>query len=143
MSVRLIELLSEPCPPHFLTAPVSRVHTTPSPAWGSVARWLLLLFTQPCPTVRDPMDCSTPGLLVHHQLPEFTQTHVHHVGDAIQPSHLCCPLLLLPSVFPSISVFSTELVFHIRWLKYWSFSPSSPFPAGHPEGRHSASPALS
>ena len=42
---------------------------------------------QSCPTLRDPMDCSTPGLLVHHQLPEFTQTHVHWVGDAIQPSH--------------------------------------------------------
>ena len=77
---------------------------------------------QLCPTLCNPKNYSMPGLLVHHQLPEFTQTHVHHVGDAIQPSHLCCPLLLLPSVFPSISVFSTELVFHIRWLKYWSFS---------------------
>ena len=43
--------------------------------------------TQSCPTLCDPMDCSTPGLPVHHQLPEFTQTHVHWVGDAIQPSH--------------------------------------------------------
>ena len=43
---------------------------------------------QPCPTLRDPMNRSTPGLPVHHQLPEFTQTHVHRVGDAIQPSHL-------------------------------------------------------
>ena len=42
---------------------------------------------QSCPTVCDPMNCSTPGLPVHHQLPEFTQTHVHRVGDAIQPSH--------------------------------------------------------
>ena len=42
---------------------------------------------QSCPTLRDPMNCSTPGLPVHHQLPEFTQTHVHRVGDAIQPSH--------------------------------------------------------
>ena len=46
--------------------------------------------TQSCPTLCDPMDCSTPGLLVHHQLPEFTQTHVHRVSHAIQPSH---PLL--------------------------------------------------
>ena len=46
--------------------------------------------TQSCPTLCDPMKCSTPGLPVHHQLPEFTQTHVHRVGDAIQPSH---PLL--------------------------------------------------
>ena len=43
--------------------------------------------TQSCPTLRNPMNCSTPGLPVHHQLPEFTQTHVHRVGDAIQPSH--------------------------------------------------------
>ena len=42
---------------------------------------------QSCPTLCDPMNCSTPGLPVHHQLPEFTQTHVHQVGDAIQPSH--------------------------------------------------------
>ena len=46
--------------------------------------------TQSCPTLYDPMNCSTPGLPVHHQLPEFTHTHVHRVGDAIQPSH---PLL--------------------------------------------------
>ena len=45
---------------------------------------------QSCPTLCDPMNCSTPGLPVHHQLPESTQTHVHQVGDAIQPSH---PLL--------------------------------------------------
>ena len=66
------------------------------------------------------MDCSTPGLPVHHQLPEVTQTHVHRVGDAI----LCCPLLLLPSIFPRIRVFSHESVLHIRWPKYWSFSIS-------------------
>ena len=59
------------------------------------------------------MDCSTPGVPVHHQLPEFTQTHVHRVGDAIQHLILCRPLLLLPSVFPSIRVFSNESVFHI------------------------------
>ena len=67
------------------------------------------------------MDCSTPGLPVLHQLPELPQTHVHRVGDAIQPSHLCCPLLL-PSIFPSIRVFSSKSVLHIRWPKYWSFS---------------------
>ena len=71
----------------------------------------------------DPMDCSMPGLPVHHQLPEFTQTHVHWVSDAIQPSHLLChPLLLLPSIFPSIRVFSNDLTLRIRWPKYWSFS---------------------
>ena len=88
-----------------------------------------------CSIVSDslrPMDCSTPGLPVHHKLPEFTQTHVHRVGDVMQPSHLCCPLLLLPSVFPSIRVFSNESVLRIRWPKYWSFSFSiSPF-SEHP-----------
>ena len=76
---------------------------------------------QLCPTLCDPVDCSTPGLPVHHQLPELTQTHVHSVGDA--PNHLilCRPLLLSPSVFPSIRVFCNELVLHIRWPKYWSF----------------------
>ena len=70
------------------------------------------------------MDCSTPGFSVHHQLPELTQTHVHQVSDAIQPSLLilCHPLLLLPSIFPSIRVFSNESVLCIRWPKYWSFS---------------------
>ena len=77
---------------------------------------------QTCQTLCDPMDCSTPGFPVHHQLLEPTQTQVHQVDDAIQPSFLCHPLLLLPSVFPSIRVFSSESVLHIRWPKYWSFS---------------------
>ena len=68
------------------------------------------------------MNCSTPGLPVHHQLPEFTQTHVHRVSDAIQPPHPLSPLLLLPSIFPSIRVFSNESALHMRWPKYWSFS---------------------
>ena len=66
------------------------------------------------------MNRSTPGLPVHHQVPEFTQTHVHWVSDAIQPS--CRPLLLLPSIFPSIRVFSNESTLCIRRPKYWSFS---------------------
>ena len=68
------------------------------------------------------MDCSTPGLPVHHQLLEVTQTHVHRVGDAIQPSHpLSSPS---PPAFnlASIRVFSNESVLHIRWPKCWSFS---------------------
>ena len=80
--------------------------------------------TQSCPTLCDPMDCSTPGLPVHHQLLEFTQTHVHWVGDAIQPSH--------PLLFPSSPAFNLsqhqglfyESVLCIRWPKYWSFSIS-------------------
>ena len=77
---------------------------------------------QSCLTLCNPMDCSTPGLPVHHKLPKRAQTHVHQVGDAIQPSFLCQPLLLLPSIFPSIRVFSNESALHIRWPKYWSFS---------------------
>ena len=77
---------------------------------------------QSCPTLCNPMDCSTPGLPVHHQLPESTQTPVHWVGDAIHHLILCRPLLLLPSIFPSIRVFSNESAFRIRWPKYWSFS---------------------
>ena len=68
------------------------------------------------------MDCSVPGFPVHHQLPEFTQTHVHRVGDAIQPSHPLLSSLLLPSICPSIRVFSNESAPCIRWPKYWSYS---------------------
>ena len=68
------------------------------------------------------MNRSTPGLPVHHQLPEFTQTHVHRVSDAIQPSHPLRPLLLLPPIPPSIRVFSNESTLHMRWPKDWSFS---------------------
>ena len=77
---------------------------------------------QSCMTLCNPMDCSTPGLPVHHQLPEFTQTHVHWVSDAIQPSYPLLPPSPSPSIFPSIRVFSNESVLHIRWPKYWSFS---------------------
>ena len=66
--------------------------------------------------------CSTPGFPVHHQFLETTQTHVHCVGDAIQPSHPLLSPSLLPSFFPSIRVFSNELVLHIRCPNYWSFS---------------------
>jgi len=67
------------------------------------------------------MDCSTPGLLVHHQLPEPSQTHVHQ--SVITSNHLICHLLLLPPpIFSSIRVFSNESALCIRWPKYWSFS---------------------
>ena len=62
--------------------------------------------TQSCLTLCDPMNGSAPALPVHHQCSESTQTHVHWVGDAIQPLILRRPLLLLPSIFPSITVFS-------------------------------------
>ena len=74
---------------------------------------------QSCPTLCDPMNRSTPGFPVYHQLPEFTQTHVHQVSDAIQPSH---PLSSPSPIPPSIRVFSNESTLHMRWPKYWSFS---------------------
>ena len=77
---------------------------------------------QSCLTLCDPMDCSKPGLPVHHQLPELTQTHVHWISDASNRLILCCPHLLPPSIFPSIWVFSNESALCMRWPKYWSFS---------------------
>ena len=77
---------------------------------------------QSCPTLCDPMNRSTPGLPVHHQLPEFTQIHVHRVSDTIQPSH---PASSPSPTAPNPSqhqVFSNELTLHMRWPKYWSFS---------------------
>ena len=81
-----------------------------------------------CLTLWDPMDCSTPGFPVLHYLLEFAQIHVHWVSDA-NLLILSCPILLLPSVFPRIRVFSSELVLHIKWPKYWSFniSPSNEY----------------
>ena len=88
--------------------------------------------TQSCPTLCDPMNCSTPGLPVHHQFLEFTQTHVQ---ESMMPSNhliLCRPLLLLPSNFPNVRVFSNKSALCIRWPKYWSFgsniSPSNEHP---------------
>ena len=75
-----------------------------------------------CQALCDPVDGSMPGLPVHHQLRELAQTHVQRVSDAIKHLILCCPLLLLPSILPSLRVFSNESVLHIRWPKYWSFS---------------------
>ena len=78
--------------------------------WTSSSSPLLSSVTQSCPTLWDPMDCSTPGLPVHHQLREFTQTHVHWVGDAIQPSHP----LLSPSP-PTFNLFQHQGLF--KWVR--------------------------
>ena len=78
------------------------------------------LVVHSCQTLCDPMDCSMPGLPVHHQLQDPTQT----IESVMPSSHLilCHPLLLLPPIPPSISIFSNESVLHIRWPKHWSFS---------------------
>ena len=89
--------------------------------------------TQFCPTLCEPMNHSTPGLPVHHQLPEFTQTHVHRVGDAIKPSHPLSSPSPPTLDFPSIRVFSNESALRIRWPKYWSFSFNISPSNEHPE----------
>ena len=77
---------------------------------------------QSCPTLRNPVNCSTPGLPVHHHLPEFTQTL--SIKSVMPSSHLilCRPLLLLLPIPPSMRVFSNESTFCMRWPKCWSFS---------------------
>ena len=88
--------------------------------------------TQSCPTLCNPMNRSMPGFPVHHQLLEFTQTHVHRVGDPSSNLILCHHLLLLPPIPPSIRVFSNESTLRMRWPKCWSFnldiSPSNEHP---------------
>jgi len=93
---------------------------------------LMLFITKSCPTLWDPMDCSMPGFLffpISQSLPK-----VKSIESIILPSHLtlCHTLLLLPSIFPSIRIFSNELALHISWPKYWScsfsFIPSNRHP---------------
>ena len=114
-SSQLPDLLccSESCPPLSLCFSLSLscfVTVISSVQFSSV--------TQSCPILCDPMNHSTPSLSVHHQLPEFTQTNVHQFSDAIQPSHPLSSPLLLPSIPPSIRVFSNESALHMRWPKY-------------------------
>ena len=109
-----------------------------------VVQWIQIQFSsvqfssvaQSCPTLHDPMNCSMPGLLVHHQLPEFTQTHIHQVGDAIQPSHpLSSPSPPAPNPSQHQTLFH-ESTLRMRWPKYWSFSfsiiPSKEHPGWTP-----------
>ena len=91
-------------------------------SWMPDDSWIAFSSVQSCPTLCDPMNCSTPGLPVHHQPPEFTQTHIHWVSHAIQASHpLSFPSPPAP-IPPSIRVFSNESTLHMRWPNYWSFS---------------------
>ena len=81
-----------------------------------------MLFSCSILSLCEPMDCNMPDFLVFHHLSELAQTHAHWVGDAIQHLVFCRTLLPLPSIFPSIRVFSNALAVHIWWPKYWSFS---------------------
>ena len=103
--------------------------TLPSTSYRKSVQYFILFFSiqfssvaQSCLTLCKPLDYSTPRFPVHHQLPELAQTHVHQVSDAIHHLILCRPLLLLPSIFPSIRIFSNGSVLHSRWTNYWSFS---------------------
>ena len=88
--------------------------------------------SQSCPTLCDPMNRSTPGLPVHHQLPEFTQTHVHRVRDSIQPSHpLLSPSPPAPNPSQHQGLFH-ESTLRMRWPKYWSLSFSISPSKEHP-----------
>ena len=116
----------------FLASQTAHVQRASASLHFQVILSSTLVVVHLCPTLCNPMDYSTPGFPVLHCLPAFTQTHVHWLDDAIQPSHpLSTPLLLLPSIFLSIKVFSSALAFRIKWPKYWSFSfsigPSSEY----------------
>ena len=89
---------------------------------------LFIFFACVCSTLCDPINCSMPRFPVLHYLLEFVQAHVHWVSDIIQPSHPLSSLLLLPSIFHSIRVFSNELALSISWPKYWGFSFSIVLP---------------
>ena len=114
-----------PCP-----SPSPRACSNSCPLRG----YICYSVAQSCLTLCDPMDCSMPGCPVLYHLLEFFQTHVHWVGDANQPSHSLSshPLLLLPSIFPSIRVFSNKSVLRIRWPKDSSFSFSIILSKEHP-----------
>ena len=91
-----------------------------------VLMFLVAVIIQSCLTLGNPMDCSMSGSpLLSFTISWSFQTHVHWISDAIQHLILCCPLLLLPSIFPSIRVSSNESALHIRWIEYWSFSIKS------------------
>ena len=123
-----------PCPSHTPELAQTHVHgvvdavqpacplLSPSPPAFNLSQHQFSSVAQSCLTLCDPMNCNTPGLPVYHQLPQFTQTHVHWVRNATQPSHP----LLSPSPpalnLSSIRVFSKESALHIRWPMYWSFS---------------------
>ena len=101
-------------------------------AQGAISSVQFSSVAQSCPTLCDPMNRSTPGLPVHHHLPEFTQTQDHLVGDALQPSHPLSSSSPPAPIPPSIRVFSNESTLRMRWPKYWSFSFSIILSKEHP-----------
>ena len=130
--------LSVPCPPpDCFTCPPWMISLTlfENLKYGSIESSSA---AQSCPTLCDSMDCSTPGFTVHHHLLELSQTHVHWVMMPSNHLILCCPLLLLPWIFPSIRGFSSESTLRTRWSKYWSFSfsisPSNEYSVWFPLG---------
>ena len=119
MIINIVGLLST----RFVTAFIHCIFLLFPVSFSTLPCFQLSSVAHSSPTLSDHMNCSTQGLPVHHQLPESTQTHVHWVS--VIPSNLlilCHPLLFLPSIFPSIRVFSSESALFIRWPKYWSFS---------------------
>ena len=108
MAVRVVHL----CPGFLLLS--RTIYICSLPQFSSVS--------QSCPTLCDPMNHSTPGLSVHHQLPDPPKPMS---TESVIPSNhltLCLPLFLVPSIFSGIRVFSNESALCIRWPKYWSFS---------------------
>ena len=138
LTTTFIPLLSY-CSSHFLVLidfPILNFHTSDfclEDKWLGQGHFLLnfipKLISVQCSSVAqssltlcDPVNRSTPGLPVHHQLPEFTQTHGHWVMMSSNHLILCRPLLLLPPIRHNIRVFSNESTLRMRWPKYWSFS---------------------
>ena len=99
---------------------------------GEIKSFQFSSVAQSCPTLCNPMDCSTPGLPIYHQLPEFTQLMSIELVMLSNHLILCHPLLLLLSIFPSIRVFSNESTLRMRWPKYWSFNFSTSPSNEHP-----------
>ena len=112
MKALVTQLCPTVCDPMDWSPPGSSVHGI---LQERILEWVAILFSsvaQSCPTLCDPVNCSTPGLPVHHQLPEFTQTHVHWVGGAIQPSHPLSspspPAILLSRIKPRSPVLQVD-----------------------------------
>jgi len=98
---------------------------TVGPCWLSILCICCCSVAKSCSTFCSPMDCSTPGFPVLHYLPEFAQILVHCVGVAVQPSHPLSPLLLLPSIFPSVRVVSNNCLFPSGGQSIWASTSAS------------------